>query len=120
MLALQGQGSLYLVIDALDECPNSSGCPTLREQVLAVLRELIQMQLPHVHFCITSLPEIDIRDALGPLATHSVPLHKQAGQNQDIDNYINDFVVSDSWMQHWGEEEKQLVIQTLKRRARAM
>ena len=48
MLALQGQGPLYLV-DARYECPNSSGCPTLREQVLVVVRELIKLQLLHVH-----------------------------------------------------------------------
>ena len=120
MLAHRGQGSLYLIIDALDECPNSSGCPTLREQVLVVVRELIKLQLPHVHLCITSLPEIDIRDALGPLATHIVPLHEQAGQNQDIVNYITDFVTSDPWMRNWPEEDKQLVTQTLKRKAHGM
>jgi len=49
MLALQEQGPLYPIVDALYECPNSSRCPTLREQVLVVVRELIKLQLPHVH-----------------------------------------------------------------------
>jgi len=71
-------------------------------------------------FCITSLPVIDIRNALGPLATHNVQLHEQAGQNQDIVNYINDFVISDPRMRHWREEERQLVIQALKRKAGGM
>jgi hypothetical protein len=95
MLKLSGQGALYLVMDALDECSNSSGYPTPREQVLDVLRPLINMKPVHVHFCITSRPEIDIRYVLEPLATHHVPLHEQDGQKQDILDYINHFVRSD-------------------------
>jgi len=120
MLQLPGQGPLYLIIDALDECPNSSGYPMQREQVLAVMQELINLQLPQVHFCITSRPEIDIRDVLGPLAVHNVPLHEQAGQNQDIVDYINHFVRSDPRVQRWREEDKQLVVETLIEKAGGM
>jgi len=90
MLKLPAQGEIYLVIDAIDECPNSSGFPTPREQVLVILRQLIDLKFLHVHFCITSRPEIDIRDVLEPLAIYSAPLHEQAGQNQDIVDYIKD------------------------------
>ena len=120
MLELPGQGPLYLIIDALDECPNSSGCPTQREQVLAIMRELIVLHLPQVHFCITSRPEIDIRDIFEPLADYSVPLHKQAGQNRDIVDYINHFVCSDLKVRRWREEDKQLVITTLTEKAGGM
>jgi hypothetical protein len=120
MLKLPGQGSLYLVIDALDECPYSSGYPTQREQVLNIIQELIDLQLPQVHFCITSRPEIDIRDILEPLAVYNVPLHKQAGQNRDIVNYINHFVRSDPRVQRWREEDKQLVVETLTEKAGGM
>ena len=120
MLKLPGQGALYLVVDALDECPNSSGYPTPREQVLDVMQALINMQLVHVHFCVTSRPEIDIRDILEPLATHNVPLQEQAGQNQDILDYINHFVRSDRNVQRWREEDKQLVIKTLTEKAKGM
>ena len=120
MLQLPGQGPLYLIIDALDECPNSSGYPTQREQVLAIMQELIVLQLPQVHFCITSRPEIDIRDILEPLAVYDVPLHKQAGQNRDIVDYINHFVCSDLKVRRWREEDKQLVIKTLTEKAGGM
>ena len=120
MLELPGQGALYLIVDALDECPNSSGYPTEREQVLGVIQALVNMQLVHVHFCITSRPEIDIRDILESLATHSVPLHEQAGQNQDILDYINHFVNSDRKAKGWREEDKQLVIETLTAKAGGM
>ena len=120
MLELPEQAALYLTIDAHDECPNSSGYPTHREQALNVMQALINLRLPHVHFCITSRPEIDIRDVLEPLATHNVPLHKQAGQNQDIIDYINHFVQSDPRVRRWREEDKQLVIETLTEKASGM
>jgi hypothetical protein len=120
MFKLPGHGTLYVVIDALDECPDSSGCPSPREQVLFILRDLIELHLPHVHFCITSRPEVDIRDVLEPLAAHNVPLHEQPGQSLDIVNYINDFVRSDPKMQRWREEDKQLVIETLTAKAGGM
>ena len=66
MLQLPGRGALYLVVDALDECSNSSGYPAPREQVLEIVRELVELCLPDAHFCITSRPEVDIRDVLEP------------------------------------------------------
>jgi len=120
MLRVPGQGALYLILDALDECPNSSGYPTSRERVLGAIQALIKLQLPHVHFCITSRPEIDIRNGLRPLATHDIALHDQAGQNQDIVDYIDHFVRSDPKVCRWREEDKQLVIERLARKAGGM
>jgi len=120
MLKLPEQGDLYVVVDALDECSNSSGYPTPREQVLKIIQELVGLCLSHVHFCITSRPEVDIRDALEALAVHNVSLHEQAGQNQDISDYIESVVSSDLNMRRWREEDRQLVTTTLMKRARGM
>ena len=120
MLEIPGQGPVYLIIDALDECPNSSGFPTSREQVLELVQELVDFRLPHLHLCITSRPEVDIRATLESLATHNVSLHEQVGQNQDIINYINSIVHSDPKMRKWREEDKKLVIDTLSRKAGGM
>jgi hypothetical protein len=35
MLLVAAQKPIYIIIDALDECPNASGLPTPREVVLA-------------------------------------------------------------------------------------
>jgi len=120
MLKLPGQGDLYLIIDALDECPNFSGCPTPREQVLATIQDLIGLHSSHVYFCITSRPKIDVKDILEPLAIHNMSLHEQAGQNQDIVDYIDSFVRSDSRMRRWRGEDKQMVIETLTKKAGGM
>jgi hypothetical protein len=120
MLRLRGQGELYIVVDALDECPSVFGYPTPREQVLKILQELVDLRLSHVHLCITSRPEVDIRDAVEGLAVHNVSLHEQAGQNQDIFNYIKSVVSSDLMIRRWREEDRQLVMTTLMKRARGM
>ena len=120
MLKLRGQGELYLVVDALDECPNVSGYPTPREQVLKILQELVDLRLPHVHFCFTSRPEVDIRDALEGLAVHNVSLQEQAGQNQDILDYIESVFHSDLRIRRWREEDRQFVMTNLMKRARGM
>ncbi|KAI9435615.1 hypothetical protein BJY52DRAFT_1218172 [Lactarius psammicola] len=60
MLALPGQGPIYIVLDALDECPNTFGIPSACKQVLDLLKDLVSLQLPDLHICLTSRPEIDI------------------------------------------------------------
>jgi hypothetical protein len=68
MLSLAAQQPIYLIVDALDECPDSSGMPTPREDVLNLLEGLVRLRLPNLHICVTSRPEIDIKNVLGPLA----------------------------------------------------
>jgi NACHT domain-containing protein len=75
MLALRDERPTYLVIDALDECSNVSGIPTPRERVLQLVKELVELHMPNVHICVTSRPEVDIRDVLEPLASRRVSLH---------------------------------------------
>jgi NACHT domain len=113
ILKLPEQGEIYIVLDALDECPNVSGFPTPRKQVLTIIEEIINLRLPHVHFCITSRLEVDIRYVLQALAVREVPLHEQAGQNQYIFDYIEYVVSSDLRMRRWRERDRRLVVKTL-------
>ena len=122
MLALPGQGPIYIILDALDECPNTFGIPPARRQVLDLLKDLVALRLPDLHICVTSRPEIDIRTALEPLAFHPVSIHDQSGQKKDIEDYIRSVVYSDSdtAMGRWRDQDKVLVIRTLKERADGM
>ena len=43
MLTLPDQPPTYLIIDALDESPNTSGIPSPRETVLQLLKELVEL-----------------------------------------------------------------------------
>jgi hypothetical protein len=113
MLEDPKQAPVFLVVDALDECPISRGILTPRAQVLDIVKVLVELKLPHLHFCITSRPEFDIRAVFDPLEPSSVSLHDQEGQIEDIAQYVKSVVSSDVTMREWPKEEKKLVIDTL-------
>ena len=84
MVSLPDQEPVYLIIDALDECPDTSGLPSPREQVLDCLNALVELSSPNLRLCVTSRPEIDIQRALEPLTSLRVSLHEESGQRRDI------------------------------------
>ena len=110
----------YIILDGIDECPNTSGFPTAREEVLKFLTGLIRLDLPDLRICVTSRPEVDIRKALEPLATLLVPLEDQIGQKKAIFDYIRQVIHSDSRTGRWTPADKQLVIDTLSAKAGGM
>jgi hypothetical protein len=122
MLTLPDQRPTYLIIDALDESSNTSGMPSPREMVLQLLKEIVNLSLPNLHICVTSRPEIDIRNVLEPLTSRRVSLHDQSGQKKDIADFVRSVVYSDSEqiMRRWKTEDKELVIRTLSERADGM
>jgi NACHT domain len=120
MLSLPGQSPIYIIIDALDECPNFSGTPSAREEVLDLIEELVDLKLPNVHLCVASRPEIDIRMVLEPLTSLQISLHDESGQKEDIIAYIKSVVRSDRKMRKWKEEDQNLVIDMLSQNADGM
>ena len=120
ILKLPGQPTIYIIVDALDECPNTSGLPTAREKVLELLEELVDLHLPNLRICVTSRPEIDIKIVLEPLSSLPVSLQDEVGQKNDILDYIRTVVHSDRKMRRWRAEDKQLVIDTLCAKANGM
>ena len=122
MLGLPGQGTIFIILDALDECPDSSGIPSSRDEVLGLIKELVDLDLKRLHICVTSRSEVDIRAVLDPLAFRSVSLHDESGQKTDVEDYVRNVVNSSSStaMRRWREEDKNLVIETLTERADGM
>ncbi|KAH9048907.1 ankyrin repeat-containing domain protein [Lactarius hengduanensis] len=122
MLQLPGQGPIFIVLDALDECPDSSGIPSPRSEVLKLVKELVKLDLQEVRICVTSRPEVNIRVVLEPLAFRSVSLHSEDGQTADIADYVRNVVNSSpsTAMRRWREDDKSLVIKTLTERADGM
>ena len=120
MLILDAQHPTYIIIDAVDECPITSSAPSPREEVLELLKALIGLQLPNLHICVTSRPELDIQAVLESLVSCAVSLHDESGQKQDIIEYVRCFVRSDRRMQRWRDEDKDLVIETLSEKANGM
>ena len=120
MLRASREVPVYLLLDALDECPNTSGVPSSRDKVLTLIDKLVNLNLPNLHLCITSRPEIDIRTFFEPLTSTRISLHDQSGQKKDIVDYVKAVVYSDMNMRRWREEDKKVVIDVLSERADGM
>jgi hypothetical protein len=120
MLVTTGKLPIYLIIDALDECPNDSVLPSSREKVLKLVKDLVGLHQPNLRLYITSRPEFDIRTTLEPLATQQVSLQDESGLKQDINDYVNIVVRSDRMMKKWREDDKDAVIESLTQRADGM
>ena len=120
LLELPGHAPVYLIMDALDECPNTSSIPSPRDEVLNLIEELIKSDIPHLRICVTSRPETDIKDALDPLVLHTVSLHDESGQNRDIEEYIKSVINTNPKNKRWKAVDKQLVIEVLTEKAGGM
>jgi hypothetical protein len=122
MLKAPRKVPLYLIIDALDECPDTSGVHSSRERVLELIDRLVGLHLPSLRLCITSRLEVDIWNVLEPLTSTSnrISLHDERGQKKDIADYIRSIVYSDKKIMRWREQDKELVVKTLSDRADGM
>ena len=120
MLKVPKQATVFIIIDALDECSTSAGLPSPRDNVLGFVEELVRSQAPNLRICVTSRPEADIEPVLGPLAFRSVSLHGESGQVQDIAEYVKFVVNSDPKMRAWRKADKDLVIDMLMKKADGM
>ena len=119
MLRQPGQGPIYIIVDALDECSNSSGTPSARGKVLELIKDLVRLELPNLHLCVASRPEIDIQKVLESLNSLQISLHTETGQEADIIAYIKS-VVNSSNVPDWTEEDEILVVNTLSQKANGM
>jgi ABC-type dipeptide/oligopeptide/nickel transport system ATPase component len=120
MLLVAAHQPIYLVVDALDECPDSFGMPSPREEVLDLLVGLIGLGLANLRICVTSRPEVDIKDVLWPLASDTVSLQDECGQIKDISDYVRNVVQSDRKMRRWRRDQKEMVLEQLSKKADGM
>jgi len=119
MLKIEGLPTVYIIVDALDECPTDSGVKSHREWVLDLVNRLVDLHLTNLRICATSRPEADIQAALVSSASHTISLHGEVGQNKDIADYVRSVVYSDWKMRRWRDEEE-MVISTLSQKADGM
>ena len=120
IVKLPGQAPIFLVVDALDECPNTPSLLSPRDKVLMLVEDLVDSRLENLRICVTSRVEADIKPVLEPLTFRSVSLHDERGQREDIENYIKSVVNTNRRMRRWSPEHRQLVIDILTERADGM
>ena len=122
LLNLPGLAPVYIIVDALDECPSTSttSVQSSRAEVLNLLEELINFRIPNLRICVTSRPEADIKNVLDPLIPLCVSLHDEAGQKEDIEEYIKSVIKTHPKNRSWKEAHKQLAIDVLTEKAGGM
>ncbi|KAF8502492.1 hypothetical protein JB92DRAFT_2794473, partial [Gautieria morchelliformis] len=104
--------AVYLVFDALDECPE-------RSSFLKVLREVHDWKLDTLHLLVTSRKEGDIQKALGGLVSHEAPMDRCLVDG-DIQVYVSRRLVEDIEFRMCSAGEKKMVMTTLMQGAQGM
>ena len=85
VLQLSGEGKVYIIVDALDECPNTSGFPkTARDKVLDLFEDFVDWDIPDLRICVTSRPESDMQIVIEPFASRHNSVHDESGQKKVI------------------------------------
>lgn len=117
MLKCLVQEPAYIVVDALDECPGNPGFPSPRATLLGLFRELVNLQWSNLHICILSDLDPEVEFVLYPLASRRVCLHEESGHSQDIIRYLRWMLSTHPKMKGWKASDKEVVINTLFRKA---
>ena len=120
LLNLRGLAPVYLIVDALDECPNPSVVRSPRAEVLSLMEELVRTRIPNPRICLTSRPEFDIKDVLDALIFRSVSLHNETGKKRDIEDYIKAVINTRPKKGRWKEEHRDLAIDVLMEKLNGM
>jgi hypothetical protein len=120
LLKLRGLAPVYLIVDALDECPNPSVVRSPRAKVLSLIEELVKTQILNLRICVTSRPELDIKEILDSLIFRSISLHDESGQTGDIEDYIKSVINTRPKKGRWKEEHRKLAIGVLTEKSNGM
>lgn len=107
--------NVFIVIDALDECP--AGSP--RDSCLELLTEFNSWSLPNLHLLVTSRREPDIEAALISLTPSIIPIH-DANVGVDIGLHISRQLEKDPKLNQWPDNVKAQIQDTLMAEANGM
>lgn len=119
LLQHPGLAPVYLIVDALDECPNTPANRSPRVKVLNFIKELVESQIPNLRICVTSRLEPDIKGVLDPLSPRLISLHDENGQNKDIEDYV-ELVINTNLENQWEPADKKQVVDNFTRRSGGM
>ena len=110
-------GQVFIIIDALDECPMETG---ERKKLLSTLHEISSWSLHNVHLLVTSRKEQDIERVLSCLVTRP-PICIQSDQiTNDVRLYVRSQLATDPDLQKWPNVMKEDIEATLVEGAHGM
>ena len=107
---------VFIVIDALDECPKGYE----RGELLQLIRDIKSWSLPNLHLLSTSRQEPDIEDELTPLLTSAAIPIQGSEVESDIKLYIASELATDSKLRKWPSNIRVEIANTLAAGANGM
>lgn len=106
----------FIIIDALDECPEIGN---ERKYLCEILAELHKWNVSYLHILVTSRKEQDINAALSPIVT-STPISITEEVAADIQRYVSSQVANDPDLNVYGAELKMKIERNLVEKANGM
>ena len=107
---LQEFTDAYIVVDALDECPERD---EEREELLRIINRIQSWSLRNLHLLATSRQEFDIEEAMTPLLTSPAICIQNAQVDADIKTYVRDQLATDTKLKKWPADLKAEIEETL-------
>ena len=107
-----GFKEVYVVLDALDECWD-------REQLLALVEEIVNWKIGKLHILATSRAEWDIADCIGPLVTAQINLCSTL-VDADIQIHLHERLRNDSKLKRWPAKVHEQIEEVLMEGAHGM
>jgi ankyrin repeat domain-containing protein 50 len=93
----------FLIIDALDECPESED--NERKHVLAALAEIKALKAPNLSIFVASRPEVDIKQAMDTVCDIDIDVQATL-TNEDIRFHIRAQLMIDPKLKRWQQSIK--------------
>jgi hypothetical protein len=106
--SIPDRGHVYLVFDALDECPDNTHADSKRKSLLSILVNLLQRHKDKVHILATSRPEHDIKAELERFSKVDLEFHLA----EDVKEFVT-AAISGPSLEKYNEEIKGLIFDTL-------
>jgi hypothetical protein len=107
-----GFQTVYIVLDALDECPE-------RSRFLAAIQNIHDWEFNTIHLLATSRKERDIEETLSGLISHEVPMDEKLIDG-DIRVHVSRTIEDDTKLRMFSAVEKETVMTTLMEGAHGM
>lgn len=95
---------IFLVLDALDECPNHG--QNERGNLLQVIEEIHTLSSPKIHLLVTSRLLIDIQNVLLPFTENSRISVEESDSKEDIGTFVSNQLLHDPLLKVWPEGVK--------------
>jgi hypothetical protein len=97
--------AVYIVFDALDECPE-------RSRFLSAIQDIHALEFDTLHLLVTSRKERDIEDTLSGLISHEVPMDENLVDG-DIRVHVSRTLEDDTRFRMFSAGEKEMVMAAL-------